>query len=68
MIQRMDKYIGRSVEIIYVDRTERITQRVIEVRSVEGAQVRAYCFRQSAPRLFKLERILAVRAVGRRTG
>jgi predicted DNA-binding transcriptional regulator YafY len=59
----MDKYIGRVVEIIYLDRSGKVTQRKIEVRSIQGGVVRAYCLQQRAPRVFVIDRILAVAPV-----
>ncbi|MDU4696116.1 MAG: hypothetical protein E6Y08_09895 [Paenibacillus sp.] len=53
------KYIGRTVEIIYVDRTGKITQRRIEVHDVRGGLVRATCLVSNAPRAFRIENILA---------
>jgi predicted DNA-binding transcriptional regulator YafY len=59
----MNKYIGRVVEIIYLDRLGKVTQRKIEVRAIQGRVVRAYCLQQRAPRVFVIDRILAVAPV-----
>jgi predicted DNA-binding transcriptional regulator YafY len=56
----LQKYIGRIVEIIYTGKNHEITQRRIEVRSVSGGTVKAYCLERGAPRVFRLENILAV--------
>lgn len=56
---RVEKYIGRTVEIIYVDREGRITQRRIEVHDVREGIVRATCLASHAPRAFRMENILA---------
>jgi hypothetical protein len=61
----LEKYVGRIVEIIYVDKHYKITQRLIEVRAVEGDTVKAYCLKQKAPRVFKLASILAVWPISR---
>jgi hypothetical protein len=61
----LEKYVGRIVEIIYVDKHNKITQRLIEVRSIEGEMVKAYCLKQKAPRVFKLVSILAVWPISR---
>ncbi|WP_372490946.1 hypothetical protein [Paenibacillus mellifer] len=53
------KYIGRTVEIIYVDRAGKITQRRIEVHDVRDGIVRATCLVSNAPRAFRMENILA---------
>jgi predicted DNA-binding transcriptional regulator YafY len=65
----LHKYVGRIVEIIYVDRNNTITQRLIEVRSIEGSIVKAYCLKQKAARIFKIANILAVDPIaGKRSG
>jgi hypothetical protein len=61
----LEKYVGRIVEIIYVDKNFKITQRFIEVRSIHGGVVKAYCLKQKAPRVFKLASILAVWPISR---
>ncbi|WP_068785362.1 hypothetical protein [Paenibacillus phocaensis] len=55
----VEKYIGQTVEIIYVDRAGKITQRRIEVHDVRGGLVRATCLASRAPRAFRIENILA---------
>ncbi|WP_136603742.1 hypothetical protein [Paenibacillus dokdonensis] len=54
-----EKYIGQRVEIVYLDRTGKITQRKIEVKGIRGQIVRATCLQTGAPRTFRLDRILA---------
>ena len=61
----LQKYVGQIVEIIYVDKHNKISQRLIEVRSVQGEMVKAYCLKQKAPRVFKLTNILAVWPISR---
>ena len=61
----MQKYIGQIVEIIYMDRIGRITQRVVEVRLVSGGVIKAHCLTQNAPRIFRIENILAAQPVKR---
>jgi predicted DNA-binding transcriptional regulator YafY len=68
MQKELVKYMGRTVEIIYLDRNNKLTQRFIEVRAVSAGRVKAICCRQKAPRTFHIERILAVRPVIRHTG
>jgi predicted DNA-binding transcriptional regulator YafY len=55
----LHKYLGCIVEIVYVDRDGKITQRRIEVRGIKENLVRAYCLTQKGPRIFKIENILA---------
>ncbi|MEX2462136.1 MAG: hypothetical protein WD469_12725 [Paenibacillaceae bacterium] len=61
----LEKYAGQIVEIIYVDKHNQITQRLIEVRSVQGDMVKAYCLKQKAPRVFRQASILAVWPISR---
>lgn len=57
---RIERYIGRTVELIYLGRGNRITQRRIIVHGVSGGIVKAFCLERQAPRIFRLENILAV--------
>jgi len=38
----MGKYVGKTVEIIYLDRKGQITQRKVQVRSIHGSMVRVH--------------------------
>lgn len=53
------KYIGQVVEIMYLDRSGKITQRNIEVKGVRGQLLSATCLKTGAPRKFRLDSILA---------
>ncbi len=55
----MEKYVGLIVDIIYVDRKGRFTQRRITVHSVRGDRIRAYDHTKKALRVFRAEGILA---------
>ncbi len=55
----LDKYVGQLINIIYVDRHGRITQRRITVNSVVGDQVRAYDHTRKGMRTFHVKGILA---------
>ncbi|AQT83591.1 hypothetical protein ERICIV_02635 [Paenibacillus larvae subsp. larvae] len=59
----MGKYVGKTVEIIYLDRKGQITQRKVQIRSIHGSMVRAYCMLSKSVRTFKLENILAMHPV-----
>lgn len=61
----MQKYIGRSVEIIYMAGDGRFTKRTIRVIEVRSGVVRAFCITSGAPRTFRITNILAVRPVAR---
>ncbi|MDR0270222.1 hypothetical protein [Paenibacillus sp.] len=55
----LGKYIGQRLEIVYLDRSGKITQRKIEVKGIRGQLIRAICLQTGAPRTFRLDRILA---------
>ena len=59
----MDKYIGKIVEIIYLDRNQKITQRQIRVNEISDGIVKAYCMFSKSARTFKLENVLAMNPV-----
>ncbi len=61
----IDKYIGRMVTIIYLDKKGQITKRLIRVRSIENGKVMAFDEEKKQPRLFELDRILAMQPVKR---
>lgn len=63
-----ERYVGHTVDIIYLDRGNRLTQRRISVLSADPDGLTAYCWKRHAPRLFKNENVLAVMPVKRRTG
>lgn len=64
-MMHMLKYVGETVEIIYCGDDGSITQRRVEVRSVNGSIVKAFCLNKRAPRVFRIENILAVQPVRR---
>ncbi len=56
-------HLGKTVEIIYVDRNGELSQRKIRLLSVKNGRVRAYCFTRKATRYFSAENVLAMRPV-----
>lgn len=64
-ILNMRKYVGQTIEMIYLDRNNRFTQRRVKVQAVDGQLIRAYCLMQRGPRVFRVENILAVKLVNR---
>jgi predicted DNA-binding transcriptional regulator YafY len=56
----IEKYVGRTVEIIYLDSKGKITQRKIEVKSIKDHKIKAFCLDQCEPRIFKIANILAI--------
>lgn len=65
MRRSFERYIGRTVTIIYLDRNHRLSQRKVRVLSVDQECMTAYCYSRMAPRLFRNENILAVMPVKR---
>lgn len=63
--KQLKRYEGRQVYIMYVDRHNRITKRRIMIRSVGEQRLRAYCYERQAPRVFDINRVLAVEPVFR---
>lgn len=55
----MNKYIGRIVEIIYLDRAGHVSQRRIRVHDIRGGLIRATCLNTGKPRAFREQNILA---------
>jgi predicted DNA-binding transcriptional regulator YafY len=54
------RYIGRSVEIIYMDRTRRCTKRTVTVHRVSGQLLFGYDHEKRAFRTFRVDQILAM--------
>lgn len=61
----MKMSIGQTVEIIYLDKAGRITQRKIEVRGMRDGRIRATCLTTGAPRIFLTANILSWQTVER---
>lgn len=55
------KYIGRVVEIVYLDRAGQVTQRNIEIHRIWQGKIYATCLRSGARRTFNEENVLAWR-------
>jgi predicted DNA-binding transcriptional regulator YafY len=64
MRHNLTRYIGRVIRMTYIDGEGRITDRRVRVRTVdaERGMMKAFCLSRRAPRLFKLDNILAVQA------
>jgi predicted DNA-binding transcriptional regulator YafY len=60
MSEKMEKYAGRRAEMIYQDKNGKLTHRRIHVQSVSRNKVRAFDLNKRAPRVFEVDRILAV--------
>ncbi|OKP96840.1 hypothetical protein [Paenibacillus sp. P46E] len=59
----MKMSIGQTIEIIYLDKLGKITQRKIEVNGIRDGRIRATCLTTGAPRVFLTASILSWRLV-----
>lgn len=59
--KEMEKLIGQVIEIIYEDKSGKITQRRVEVHGIKGELLRATCITTGGPRVFRTGSILAWR-------
>ncbi|MFF2016198.1 hypothetical protein [Paenibacillus sp. NPDC058177] len=55
----MKMSIGQTIEIIYLDKAGKITQRKIEVLGIRNGRIRATCLNTGAPRVFLASSILS---------
>ncbi|WP_054943656.1 hypothetical protein [Paenibacillus ihuae] len=55
---------GQTIEIVYMDKVRKITQRKIEVLGIQDGRIRATNQITGTPRVFLLDRILAWQSVG----
>lgn len=55
----MQMQIGQTIEIVYIDKVGKITQRKIEVKAIKDGWIRATCLNTGAPRVFLTGNILA---------
>ncbi|MGO0062631.1 WYL domain-containing protein [Brevibacillus fluminis] len=54
---------NQFIEIIYLDRHGKTSQRKLRLQSICGNQVKAYCFVRRANRVFQIDNILAAMPV-----
>ncbi|MDG0812349.1 hypothetical protein [Cohnella rhizosphaerae] len=59
----IEKYVGKSVEMIYEDSKGRLTQRTVAIFSVRGGKVRVLDWGKRAFRTLSASRILGARPV-----
>ncbi|WP_438351582.1 hypothetical protein ACP8HI_13630 [Paenibacillus sp. FA6] len=59
------KNVGQVVEIIYMDRSGKITQRRIEVNAIRNGLIKAICLKTGSPRTFRLDNVLAWQPITR---
>lgn len=55
----MHMQIGQTVEIVYLDKVGKLSQRKIEVKGIKDGKIRATCLTTGAPRVFLTTNILA---------
>jgi len=59
----MKKYIGCTINIVYLDRHGQFSQRRIRVSAVGVEKILAYDLDRRAPRVFRVDNILAMQQV-----
>ncbi|UVI32308.1 hypothetical protein [Paenibacillus spongiae] len=59
----VEKYVGRIVRIVYMDRHSRISERIIQIKAVRDGQIKAYCMTTGGPRVFHVHNVLAYEVV-----
>ncbi|WP_211745393.1 hypothetical protein [Paenibacillus sp. Marseille-Q4541] len=57
------KYVGKVVEIVYLDRLGKVTQRNIEIHRIYNGKIHSTCLHSGAPRTFSEENVLAFRPI-----
>ncbi|WP_454192036.1 hypothetical protein [Paenibacillus sp. Marseille-Q7038] len=57
------KYIGKQVEIVYLDRHGQVSQRNIEIHQIRNGNIYSTCLLTGGPRTFHEENVLAYRPV-----
>ncbi|MEK3698221.1 hypothetical protein NYE33_14765 [Paenibacillus sp. FSL R10-2199] len=55
--------IGQTIEIIYLDKAGKITQREVEILGIRDGRIRATCLTTGALRVFLAANILSWRPV-----
>jgi hypothetical protein len=61
----MKRYIGKVVQLIYIDRNNRVSIRDVKVLTVKEGRLKAYCFTARAPRIFDINRVVDAEEVRR---
>lgn len=55
---------GDLIEIIYIDRNNRLSQRRIKLIEMTEHYIKAYCYDRRCVRIFKRENILGLKMTG----
>ncbi|MFF2089735.1 MULTISPECIES: hypothetical protein [Paenibacillus] len=64
----MERYIGKVVQLIYLDRKRNVSIRNVQVISVKNGRMKGYCLSAQAIRIFNLDGIVDVELAGRGGG
>jgi hypothetical protein len=59
----VEKFIGSTVDIIYIDRNKEVSFRTVLIKSVRAGIVKAHCFTANAPRTFIEKNIIDVEPI-----
>ena len=62
------KFVGQTVNIIYINRQGKVSKRKMIVWSSDGMYLEAYCLMSKGRRLFRIKNILAIMPVTMRVG
>ena len=57
------KYVGSTIEIIYMDQSGNFSKRIVDVRSVKNGRAHVYCHKAGAPRILIVGNIMAVERI-----
>jgi len=68
MINQLRKYLSadQPIELIYMDRNGKTSQRVVRLLEIKGKSFKAYDLTKRAPRVFAIDSILAIQPVVKR--
>lgn len=58
-----ENFIGRKVDLIYVDTRGKFSQRRVDLYAIRNGKARVYDFNKRGFRTLAIERILAIQAV-----
>ncbi|RJE90167.1 hypothetical protein D3P07_08105 [Paenibacillus sp. 1011MAR3C5] len=56
----MESYMGKVVQLIYIDRKKNVSIRDVRIISVKGKQFKAYCYSAGAMRIFNEDNVVDV--------
>ena len=57
------KYVGTTVEIIYMDQQGNFSKRIVDIRSCKNGRAHVYCHKAKAPRILLIGNIMGVQRV-----